>query len=1527
MPLKYRIRRWTALAAMSVTALAGVSVPAESAAGGGAAQPAAPADVYTYLDDPERTGEGQEPAHAALRPYADARTAARAAGGSPAVSPYVRSLDGTWRFALAPRPGEVPDGFFRAGFDTSRWRTVSVPHTWQSDRLDHPMFRNIPTEMWPDDPPRAPRDVNPTGAYVRGFNVPANWDGRRTFLRFEAVTSGYFVWVNGEYVGYDQGGYTPAEFDVTGHVRPGANTVAVQVHRWSSGSYLEDVDQWRYSGIFRSVWMYSTPQTYIRDAYVTTDLDDAYRDATLTAEVTVARKDGPAGAYTITGALVDPRGTTVRRLTGSADVAAETTTVRLSGPVTDPAKWTDETPNLYTLVLTLTDPSGRVSHITRESVGFREIEIRDRQLLVNGKRILIKGVNRAETDPDTGRHQTRRRMESDVALMKRLNVNAVRTSHYPSDPYLYELADRRGLWVGDEVDIETHNHENCPDDCLAERPEWQKAFADRFQAMVARDKNHPSIFLWDTGNEAGLGRAHHTMAEWAAENEPTRPLYHQSNSPDGDAPFADVWGPRYPTPARLDQQAQTTTKPIIMGEYAHAMGNSLGNFREFWEVVRKHPQVQGGFIWDWAEANPRHPLITTPDASGNRIKSWLQGIPRVVPGHRGTALSFSGLDDFVEVYRDRRLDITGTAVTLDAWVKPERPWTGDFTILSKGDHQFALKMANETTLEFFIHSGTWRTVAAPVPADWYDTWHRVTGTYDGTALRLYIDGEQAAQVPFTGPIDWSSWDVNVARNSETMQDDMDGRMAHGTIDEVRIYPRALTAGELGSGADPAGDAALALNFDSFARSGDFLSNGQSLSGVDGLVGSDRFVQPETAQLAWVQSPIRFGRGAGTDITVTNERVFAGTDGIELRWKITEGGKTLAGGRQPLRLAPGGTADVTLPRPPPNPTGAERWLTVEAVLPGGAWYARAGHVVGFGQFSVGGSWVPGVRLAEPAGAPAVTETPTGVVVSGRDFRYTFDRAAGTLTSMRYKGAELLRTGPELDVWRPPISNEFYTWGNAEGENWRRAGLDRLTTAPGEITVTPGDRTTVRIPSRVSAPGHEQAWFDQTMTYAVDSSGQIEVRHQVSPGGDARRLPYLGRLGYTVKVPDRFQAFSWYGRGPVENYNDRKDGTPMGVWSSTVDEQYVDYYRPQDHGNHDDVRWAMLTDGRSGGLLVGGDIEASVTPYDDLDRALYPFARQRNAGWHTLHVDHGVSGVGDTPNPVRPEYQVRADRDYAYTTLLRPVGAAEVRGGRPAGPSCGISVDAAGDTGLVPPGGTATVTAEVRNGCPDAVDRVTARVAAPAGWTVSPDPADLGRIAGGAARTVDFTVTRGQDTPHGGQPATVTTTAALPGGDLFRAAADVTLTAAPPVPRGNAAVSALPFLAEENGWGPAERDTSNGENAAGDGRPMRIAGTAYETGLGVHALSVVDVYLGGACTRFTATTGVDDETGAGGSVVFEVWTDDQRRHVGPVLRGSGGAAEIDVDVTGAQVLRLRVTDAGDGNGLDHANWADARLTCTD
>ncbi len=1511
----HRLRR--TFRGLAVLALAGALMAPLPAAAVAVADP--PDDVYRLLEDPEATAVGQEPPHAELTPHQDAASARE----GDRDGPWTASLDGTWKLHMSERPEEVPKGFHAPGFDTGSdgWRSVKVPHTWQTDGLDHPLFRNIPTEMYPDDPPKVPHDVNPTGAYVRTFELPDSWQQRRTFARFEGVTSGYLIWVNGAYAGYDQGGYTPAEFDISEHLRPGKNTIALQVHRWGSGAHLEDYDQWRFAGIFHSVELYSTPATYLRDITVRTDLDADHRDARLSAEVEVASKEAAAGARKVSGTLYDRRGHQVTTMSGQVEGSGTTT---LSADVPDPAKWTDETPELYTLVVQLADTGGRVTHTTAQPVGFREIEIKDKQLLVNGKRILIKGVNRAETDPRTGRHATRERTASDMVLMKQLNINSVRTSHYPSDPHLYELADTQGMWIDDEVDIETHHHDGCPDNCLAERPEWQKAFMDRFTAMYERDKNHPSVLMWDTGNEAGLGKAHYAMADFLEKNDPSRPVYHQPNVPDGDAPFADVWGPRYPSPASLESKANSTTKPIIMGEYAHAMGNSLGNFREFWDVMRKYPQVQGGYIWDWAEQNITQPLVTTPDASKNGILAHLNGKPDHVAGHQGKALALSGLDDFVEVYRDPVLDTVSDALTLDAWVEPA-DWTGDFTVIAKGNHSYALKMKDKNTLEFSVYgAGTWHAATAKVPADWFGNWHRISATFDGSVLRLLIDGKQAAATEWKGTIAYSAQPVNIGRDPETGQENITTRMAHGTVDQVRVYHQALAPEQLDK--DPASDAVLALDFDTLTEQGEYDSYGAGTGGVDGVVSTDRTVQPEARAMATVHAPVRISAtdaGAGR-IRVLNERSFTGTGDLRLRWKITEGDRTLARGTRPFALRPGQQAGIQLPRPPANPQDADRQLTVEAVQAGRTPWAKAGHSVAVEQFDIGGRQLAGVLTAEAPGRVKATQDGDRLTVTGKGFSYAFDRSSGELLSMKAAGRELLGAGPELDAWRPPVSNEI---GSEEGP-WREAGLDRLKTVPGKVAVAEKDgAVTVTVPSTAAAPGVRDSSFAQTIRYTVTGTGELAVDHRVEARGKARAVPYLPRIGLSLTVPDRYDNFSWYGRGPQENYNDRTDGAPVGVHSVGVDRQFSGYTRPQEYGNHEGVRWAALSDGTAGLLISGTEhFSAGVTPYTGIDRAAYPFALKKDPRGNTIHLDHAVSGVSETFHTVLPEYQVQPDQEYAYTLRLRPLTGAEAGAGTPRGPVvCTPDARLTADDSTLSAGDSTPAKLTVTNRCDTALKNVTTAFELPTGWTADPGTDAIGDLAPGRSATVTAVVTRGQQTPDGTRPAAARISASSTGGARVTGTAAVDIDGTPPPPRGDVRVSAMDFITADNAWGPVERDTANGESAPGDGKALTIGGTTYEHGLGVHADSSVEVFLGGNCSTFTAQIGVDDETGADGSVVFEVYADGERVHESRRLTGDDKAVAVEAKVAGAQKLRLRVGDGSDGNAHDHADWADATVHC--
>ncbi|GAA4854550.1 glycoside hydrolase family 2 TIM barrel-domain containing protein [Saccharopolyspora cebuensis] len=1247
-----RSQSWRPALVVAVSSVVAALVVAPTAQSQPVDGPTDPAQVERYLEDPGRTGEGQEPHHALLRPYADAEQALRSARhdlDAPAdePTPWTRSLDGKWGFHYVEHHRDLPAGWQRGG---QGWDEVTVPGVWQQQGHDRPIYRNVPSEVAPYDPPKVPDDVNPTGAYVREFEVPAEWDGRRQLLRFEGATSGWFVWVNGRYVGYDQGGYTPAEFDVTEHLRPGTNTIAVQVHRWGSGSYLENMDFWHLSGIFRSVHLYSVPRTHLEDVAVRTELDEDYTDATLRLGVDLRRvPGGSAGPHVVRARLHGPDGAEVARFEREVRVGGGGASVELAQEIANPQLWSDETPSLYTAVLELVDQRGQVVHTTQQPVGFREVEVRDEQLLLNGKAVDLRGVNRHEHDPETGRTVDRATQRQDVELMLRHNVNAVRTSHYPNDPYWYRLADRHGLLLADEVDIETHYREDCTAtgdrDCLADRPEWQAAFAERFAAMLERDKNHPSVVLWDTGNEAGLGEAHFAMAEHARATDPTRPLYHQSNHPDGDAPFADVWGPRYPSPDRLEEIARETTKPVIMGEWLHAMGNSLGHYEDMWEIIRREPSLQGGFVWDWVDQGLVRPLRSTPDVSGNGIPVHYGGNPKSVEGVAGKGLELSGLDDWVEAYRDPRLDITGAAVTLDIQVKP-LSWQGSGTFLAKGDKQWALQMPDAEHVEFFVYGeGAWHTARVAVPDDWWGEWHRLTGTFDGEQVRLHIDGVEVAAEPYSGTIAPNTmYTVSVGRNMEKHGDSFAGRTTHAVVDSARIYDTALTPEQFA--ADPVDRAVLALDFDTEQRRGEFLDYGASNFLANGVINSDRTPQPELAQMAYSHAPIRFEPGGSAgEFTVRNLNHTLSTAAYELRWKLVEAGRELASGAVDAEVGPGQAEQVRLDLPPAGKT--ERFLVLEA--------RRGDHVVSTEQLRAGGSEPapPPVDGAAEAGALSVEEAGDSVAVAGSGFRYTFDRESGTLASMRADGREQVVGGPRLDVFRAPTGNEWSNWSGINPEaQFRAAGLDRLTThvrsfevtrpAPGEVRIAVGTDVT-------GAPGNG---FDSRWVYTVDRTGAVRIDHEVEAYGERMRsLPWLPRVGFAMRVPESFGQLDWYGRGPGESYPDRKDSQHIGRWSGTVDEQWFDFLPPQDNGVKVDTSWAVLS-GEGGGVQVAGeDLAIAADRYSNAERTDFAHQLVRD-DFVTLHVSDAVTGLGDTPVPVQEQYRVRPDQRHAYSVTLRP-----------------------------------------------------------------------------------------------------------------------------------------------------------------------------------------------------------------------------------------------------------------------------------
>jgi len=558
----------------------------------------------------------REPPHCTMVVFPDGESALRLKRG---YSPYYRSLNGTWKFNWVKRPGDRPRDFFRPGFDAEKWDEIPVPSNWQMLGYGIPIYTNV-TYPFPKNPPFIDHENNPVGSYLRTFRVPAEWKGRRILIHFDGVESAFYIWVNGKKVGYSEGSRTPAEFDLTPYVKEGDNLLAVQVFRWSDGSYLEDQDFWRLSGIYRDVYLYSTPLLHLRDFFVKGDLTNGYADGYLSITGEVRNYSGERGEVTVTPALLDASGGNVP-LPGIAATLSVPPggkgTFSLAALVPSVRKWSSEDPYLYTLLLTVTGQGGKVIEVIPCRVGFRKVEIKGRVFYVNGVPVKLKGVNRHEHDPVTGHYITEESMLKDIFLMKRLNINAVRTCHYPDTPEWYDLCDQYGIYLVDEANVESHGMGYKLKYTLGNKPSWKAAHLDRTERMVQRDKNHPSVIIWSLGNEAGSGCNFEATSALVRKLDPSRPVhYERMNS------VADIDSVMYPRATWLAERGrEDRKKPFFMCEYAHAMGNAVGNLKEYWDAIEKYPGLMGGCIWDWVDQGLKKDVVI----DGRKTWYWAYG--------------------------------------------------------------------------------------------------------------------------------------------------------------------------------------------------------------------------------------------------------------------------------------------------------------------------------------------------------------------------------------------------------------------------------------------------------------------------------------------------------------------------------------------------------------------------------------------------------------------------------------------------------------------------------------------------------------------------------------------------------------------------------------------------------------------------------------------------------------------------------------------------------------------------------------
>jgi len=555
-------------------------------------------------ENPEVFQINREPARAAFLPYADE---ASAISDNYESSPWYFSLNGKWKFSWSPTPDQRPKDFYKPDYSTTNWKEITVPSNWELNGYGIPIYTNV-TYPFERNPPFINHADNPVGSYKKDFVLPKNWNNRHVFLHFEAGTSAMYIWINGEKVGYTENTKSPAEFDITKYLKAGKNSLAVEVYRWSDGSYLEDQDFWRLSGIDRNVYLYTTNDIRISDFFAKPDLDSNYKNGSLNVAVNLKNLSSVAvNNQQLEAKLVDASGATVFVKDLEVDFAAnKTQTIHFSQNVSKPKLWSSEAPNLYTLLLTLKNEKGSVIETVSTQIGFRTVELKGGQLLVNGVRIMFHGVNIHEHNPVTGHYQDEATMMKDIKMMKQLNINSVRCSHYPNNLLWVKLCNKYGLFLVDEANIESHgmgaelqggfDKSKHP----AYLPEWEAAHMDRIYSLVERDKNQPSVILWSLGNECGNGPVFQEAYKWIKNRDNSRLVQFEQA---GETENTDVVCPMYPSINYMKDYAKRkdVKRPFIMCEYSHAMGNSSGNFQEYWDIIRGSNNMQGGFIWDWVD--------------------------------------------------------------------------------------------------------------------------------------------------------------------------------------------------------------------------------------------------------------------------------------------------------------------------------------------------------------------------------------------------------------------------------------------------------------------------------------------------------------------------------------------------------------------------------------------------------------------------------------------------------------------------------------------------------------------------------------------------------------------------------------------------------------------------------------------------------------------------------------------------------------------------------------------------------------
>ncbi len=1291
----------------------------------------------------------REPASLTLIPYQDTATAASAVWDYNArtQSDYMQMLTGPdepWDLTVVQNSGSAQAllnaGAMKPGYTLNaadKWKSVTLPNSWTSDGFDFPIYANVTMPFQSKyDPgvscPNAPTNYNPVGLYRKTINVSSDMlaDNRRVEIHFEGVESAYYVYVNGKEAGYSEDTFSPHRFDITDYLTEGENLIAVEVHKFCDGTWFEDQDMIYDGGIFRDVFLTSTPLVKISDYTVQTDLDDNYKNASLNLSVNIHNKASKSvGNLSVDVAVLDEAG---NNLTAGTTIPVSTVdagkivTAKISKEVLSPLLWSAEHPNIYALVLTLKNGSGTIETVSAQ-LGFREIgftraevdssyRVTTKQwqpITINGKRLLLKGVNRHDTDPFHGKAVTQECMEEDVHLMKTNNINAIRTSHYSNDSYLYWLCNKYGLYMMGETNMECHGL--MYGDNNKQTGLFYELGLNRTETTFQRLKNNPAIIAWSIGNEMkytsdpnfgnGIFR---DMIWYFKKNDPTRPVHSEGQ---GTSMGVDMDSNMYPGVDTVRGKGGNGKMPYVMCEYDHAMGNSLGALKEYWDAIRSADNLLGGFIWDWVDQARAVSLggfggsdtvyeITDKKGQVGTVHAGDSDFNRSAGNGSLTGVSCKGytLMDNNTSYLSA-LSGTGKSFTFEAFVKPSSTAQNSI-LLSIGDNQAALKTKSSGSgLEFFVHSGGWNAVSCDFPSNWVGNWHQVVGVFDKGAISIYCDGKLMASDTVADAIDAGTTPLGIGYDASN------GRRCDGEISLARVYNRALSAAEISAqnSTSPAiaptdssvlvwldysaevkestnaGSSMINGKWDYysedfaqtnlyselspghyFAYGGDWGDNPNDNSFCqNGLISPDRTPQPELAEVKYQYQNFWFTADASQindrKISVYNENNFANLNEFDVEWTLLKNGLAVSSGKaENTDVAPltHGTITVPFKLPASIAPGDEFLLNISVRKLNGNDLVPDGTELSYAQFTVPAG---AAKVAKKTSSDSVTvvENSGDYAVVGKDFSFAVNKSTGQMTNYAYKGEVLIENGPAPNFWRGYVENDNNGAKNAFDPNWRGA-MNGAKVNKIETSEADGNQI---ITVYTTLPNAGNTSVNLQYTIAADGCVTVGIRVDASQSSMGNFI----RVGSIMTLPNGFENVSWYGNGPVETMSDRKTNGRLGIWTNTVGGLFFPYMKADDCGTITDLNWmAIQSSKHQNGVLIAAEtpIEGSALHFlpEDLMKANHPYELTPRSQTY-VSINYGSMGTGSaTCGPgVLGQYQLSSKRPYSWTFTIIPTSA--------------------------------------------------------------------------------------------------------------------------------------------------------------------------------------------------------------------------------------------------------------------------------